>query len=539
MGFAGAQRIDERRRRRLAVTADESPATVRRRIDTAHVAASGGRSLDAGSPVLTWMPRARWPLAVATTASGVATLAAVVFAVWAESEAVWRPVAGVRSGRLLSSLCVALCLASAQLCYLVYWYRKRSRRDFAGLYRRWLTSAAACCVAAACVGTGVHGTLGRLASEQLPPAVWNTPAAGWVVPSAVVVLLLGPALWREMLAARAGAALLVVAACAIAANLLLQIGGRLLLPPGWVRLASELLTVAAVWSLFHSLWWHARHVVRVCNEPPKSGRLKATLRRAMPTRVRTQQPDAPAPVEVSGPKRRRRIANTAGSDVAVVDPDAPAVDADSPGRPGVTRRLLSAATAPVRVPLERVRARRVSAAERRELRREAKAAVKAEKAAARQASREEAAAAKDAAKVAKAEAAERKRAEVAARREEAAAARQAASDAKAAEKEQKRAARREKAAARPEPVQSGPSEPAPPPEPASDARDDRDRTPDTEGRSRRKRKQDRRDRSNERGDGGDASVENAADWNEDWSDGETGGNRKQSRKARKRRRDAA
>ena len=518
MGFAGAQRLDERRRRRLAGDAEPPRRVTKRRVDAAHVEEPPA-SREAGSPILTWMPRARWPLAVLTLLSGAALAAAVVLSVWAETRFQWAGTLGVRSGRLLATLGVGYCFATAVLCYLVFWFRKRSRQDFAGKYRRWLTAAAGFAGLGLLVGTGVHANLGGLLSDRLPPAAWNTPTACWLVPVATAAALVGPTLLCEMMAAGAGALLMLLGGVLAAVVAAVRLVGSLALDPVVCDTVCELACVVSLWALFHAAWWHARHVVRVCNEPPKSGQLRAKLRRAMPSRPRrVAAAEETESEEADEPKPRRRGRRPA----AEVEVNEEPAEEPAERAPGLLARVGGLVASPVTVPVRKagelkasmaasLADRRERRAEARRERLEAKEAAKAARAEAKELARLEAEEKRRAADEAKAAAAAEKEAAKEAAAREAAAAKEAKRQAKQEAADSKAAAR---AAAKAKPPEPAPAEEPPqPPQPPRELRVKKTRPAPEQ------------------------NYEEPDDWSEE--DGDYGGGGRKQRRKKKRRGNAA
>ena len=537
MSFAGARSVDARRRRRLATTV-ESPKRSRaiRRVDAAH-AEAGRSSFTSGSPVLTWMPRARWPLAVMTVLNAIAAVALAVGSVWGETQPRWRSSLGMHSGIAVPIATAVLLLLSAQLCGIIFWYRKRSRRDFNGRYQRWLTAAAALATATLVFGSGLHRGLGLLLSDRLPAAAWNTPTSCWLVPTATVVLFLGPSVLREMLAGGSGAVLLGAAAILAAALAALEMIGSVLITPGERAAVTAVGSFCVCWLLFHSLWWHARHVVRVCNEPPRAGQLRAKLRRAMPVRrvaaakdaaVVASAEDEAVVEEPNAPKRRRGRKPASDADAMSADADA-TEETEEPeiGRPGLFRRVGGAIAWPVTAPIaaagrggESWSARRATKAaereERRRLKQEKKEAAKKEK--------------QEQAELKKLAAEEKREAAAAAKRaaaEAAAAKKQGRLDQKAAAKQAKQQAADERTAAKRASAEQAKASV----ESALQTEAEQQHSPQEPSGSKRRQGRKQKNRSRQ-------PVEQPAEqeWNDEWSDEASEDNRRTGRKERKKRR---
>lgn len=408
MGFAGSSRLDDRRRRRIA-TDPESRSGKIRRIDPPHTdQLPVAVTVEAGSPILTLLPRAQWPLAVLTALAG----SLVALLVWAafrfDSHPLWGRVVGVSHGQAIT-VCTTLALfASSQICFIIYWFRKRSRRDFAGRYRRWLTASVACLFAAISTGTGLHHTLGHLASAAFPPYAWNTPEVCWTVPVGILVAFLGPALASEVRSVGVSIGLFPVSALAIAACLALYIVGDIAVAAETRQVAANVLSLVASWSLLVGFWWQARHVCRVSNEPPPKGQIRAELKRLIPKRKPRPAADEAASEATPGsesakPTRRRRKKTPDQDADAATETSAAAQDASRSLVSRASGLITAIAVAPfgsLRTKLQNWKATSAAAAETRKLAREERLKEKARL-------NEERLAAKAAAVTAKAEAKQR------------------------------------------------------------------------------------------------------------------------------------
>ena len=463
VGFAGSARLGERRRRRLASeTEPPKPSRKRRtRIDTAHSEDATFEPelsvpLTGETPLHALLPRRRWTLVATTIASFWLLVAAVYLSLVGEFNAQLQPLVGIDSGQLLRTLGTLLLAGSIQWCWVIYWYRKRGRRDFQGDYRRWLLAAATFAIALPCWTADVHRAFGRYASPRLPQAEWNTPDLCWMIPFGTAAVLYGFGLLREMLPMRlrglllaAGLGWLLLAATALLA------GPTVLQPVGCQRL-SLIATTMAFWCFFHCLWLQARHVVRVTNEPPRPERLRPlALREAMETGLlvaRNSQRIATSPYRVV----RESVSHWQSSRAEAA--------AERLAEKEARREQKEAARAAAIADREAMKQAKLEA---KQAALEAKQAAAEEKAAAKQAAAEERAAAKAAAADEKRAAADAKReaAEATAQEEAAAPAEQPAlpeidppSEQHQAEREagqsrrQRKASRRNQPAMRPEPT---------------------------------------------------------------------------------------
>ena len=305
LGFAGSARAGERRRRRLAT--DEwvaaKPKKRRHRIDAAHGDETPDEAdLSGESPLHSILPKRR-PILVGLTAVSFAALIGLVWlSIVGEHRPRWQQIVGFRSGHLLQTLGTMLLAGSVQWCGVIYWYRSRCRRDFAGDYRRWLLAGGTFALALPCWTANVHRAFGQLASESLTDIVarlgrlwpglvnpeWNTPDLCWMVPFGAAAVLYGFGLVREMLPLRLRGTLLLCGLGWLAMAAVTLLKGPSVMAPEACELLSIVCTTTAFWCLFHCLWLHARHVVRVSNEPPRPGSVQTlALRDAIEGSLKT------------------------------------------------------------------------------------------------------------------------------------------------------------------------------------------------------------------------------------------------------------
>ena len=293
LGFAGSTRVGERRRRRLA--SDEAGAAPKRkkrrhRVDAAHTQADDAApTLPEGeSPLDALLPAARWKLVLATAVSFWMLVGLIVVSVMGEHRPAWQAIVGFRSGHLLQTVGTLLLAGSVQWSAVIYWYRRRGRRDFAGDYRRWVLAGLTFAIALPCWTANLHREIGRDLSQrlaggfaglssiwpQLANPDWNTPDLCWMVPFGAAAALYGFGLLREMLPLRLRGVLLAAGLMwlSLAAVTILQ--GPHVMSPAACEMISLICSTTAFWCFFHCLWMQARHVVRVTNEPPRPGTVR-------------------------------------------------------------------------------------------------------------------------------------------------------------------------------------------------------------------------------------------------------------------------
>ncbi|MGQ0633918.1 MAG: hypothetical protein ACT4QC_04870 [Planctomycetaceae bacterium] len=327
--FAGSERLAERRRRRLAVEADEI-ALREGAVEPLELASAGNtrRFAHGGSaetrpvaqtaisplPVERLIPTAWWKyLAVGI---GLGALAAgTVAAGWYAPQ--WSEAAGVSFARVLSTgesratdwLASMFLLLAAQLALINWWGRSRSLKDFDGRYRLWMWTAAACLVTSFCAATGGHRLLGDLAEGYVPAHFRRKEALCWLVPVALIAMRLFLSLRREMLACGPSRWLLYVSAAGYvgAASLELdalpQVAGRVR------EITFQAMCLAGHLGLLMSMWLHARHVWHRTADPSAAPSRRSWIPRPhlkLPRLALTRKPSHnPDPDEGQAVERRR------------------------------------------------------------------------------------------------------------------------------------------------------------------------------------------------------------------------------------------
>ena len=283
--FAGSQRVGDRRRRRLAVGADDNadnlgrpselsaPAASFRAVDGAH--ADGLQtepSMSLHLAVAKVIPAEGWKYLVGgllALALGASLIIAGCFA--SELQTLAGP--GIsnlfahsngRVAQWFSSLLLLLC---AQLALLIWWTRSRSLEDFDGRYWLWIRTACVWLVLSGCVSVGAHNVALDTVLSIRPGLSREWANLCWIVPAAALGALLVGALVREMRGCRASCCLLLLA-CAghlSTAGLHLELES-FFSPVLRVVLIQVGLLIGHV-ALFVSMWLHARHVLYCSADP--------------------------------------------------------------------------------------------------------------------------------------------------------------------------------------------------------------------------------------------------------------------------------
>lgn len=341
--FAGSQHVGERRRRRLAVEADEcadpsvrrheaaSPEGGARFIDRPHGDAAPVDDLPAGTlPITQIIPPERWKYAV----GGVLLLAlngALLAAGWLAPrlsaamgpacERIFSAGTGTAT-KWYSGLLLGL---AAQLALIIWWARSRSLKDFDGRYWLWTRVAAVWLAFSGCIA--VDG--GRAAVETLrhfrPELSEKWSALAWLAPATTIGFWIARGLVREMRGCRASRILFATAIACYAAAGGFDLGLGSSLEPQALALLSQAGLLTGHAALFFSMWIHARHVIHCSFDPaqasqrrwriprphfrmPQIPSLKNLRRREETSRI---EPAASAP---EARRNRERVPDTAEND---------------------------------------------------------------------------------------------------------------------------------------------------------------------------------------------------------------------------------
>ena len=275
--FAGANSVDDRRRRRLA--ADEPAVPVRQ---PAVERTLPTRRPTGRFPLRRIVPRSPWKAA----GLGVVALTTAVFTLAVGHLAPVRsgsigPAATeflAVDGRLPRTLAGLMLLVAGQLAWLIRWARGRSLRDFHGRYRLWGRVASLSIFAAVALLTDAHvaaaQTLVWLAGvtpvQSAAQATYATLC--WTVPAALVLILMAWPLQREMSGCRVSRGLMLCAVGIWLTALGLQIAfatSSNLLPRLFIEVPATAGLLIGATAAATGLLFHAQHVVYVCAEPPE------------------------------------------------------------------------------------------------------------------------------------------------------------------------------------------------------------------------------------------------------------------------------
>jgi hypothetical protein len=329
--FAGSQRLGDRRRRRLAVEADEgmdSPdrTGTARSIEGAHTSPlSVDAPLNSKSPISRLIPAEWWKYLLAAIGL-LATSASLLVAGWKSAELTSALGPGFeRLFALPDSAAVrwfsgVLHLLSAELALLIWWARSKSQSDYDGRYWLWIRVACIWLISSACLATGAPAAICETIHHFRPDFAARMLILSWLAPAAVIGAFVAFGLVREMRDCRWSRALLLLAAGAyvVAAGLALEFEAFVAADVRLVTIQGSLL--AGHVGLVISMSWHARHVLHCTAEP--AARPVSTWRiprphfrlPRLPRFGRKPDLDAAAPGDVARNVRRKRPAKSTAAD---------------------------------------------------------------------------------------------------------------------------------------------------------------------------------------------------------------------------------
>ncbi|MEZ6055560.1 MAG: hypothetical protein R3C01_02535 [Planctomycetaceae bacterium] len=270
--FAGSRCVDERRRRRLAQEADV-PASESKSSGTLDAVDSEDRTeyQEGDSPADSLITPKLWKHTV---------LALVVMALWGgmlflgvradASKGSISGLVGLKEGKLTTFFSTVMLLAAGQLSLINLWYRSRSRKDFSGSYKLWFYASIGWLICCAATASGAHITAAEAVLRAHPIAAWNIRSLLWLVPAAIMMLPLSKLLLREMRDCRGSCRWLKGAALLAGLWVATHLMGEHLLTSSQQLLSGAALATGWPMLLALSMLIHARHVIHVSNEAPKT-----------------------------------------------------------------------------------------------------------------------------------------------------------------------------------------------------------------------------------------------------------------------------
>ena len=288
--FAGSQRVGDRRRRRLAVGADDSaenpnvdnpvrpielsaPAGGFRAADSPHTDDQPAEQATSPSlPLAGLVPAEGWKF-LAGGLLGLAVGAGIVIAGYfaprfqSISGTAISDLLALPNGRLAQWFSSLLLLLSAQLALLIWWARSRSLEDYEGSYWLWIRTAGFWLAFSGCVSVEAHNLALTTLLKIRPGLSQQYASLCWMIPSIGLAALLVGALVREMCGCRTSRALLLLAcACHLsAAGLHLEFDT--ILSPMLRAVLVQVGLLTGFVTVFVSMWLHARHVLHFSADP--------------------------------------------------------------------------------------------------------------------------------------------------------------------------------------------------------------------------------------------------------------------------------
>lgn len=295
-GFAGSERVGERRRRRLAVESEGSEQPLPRTSGIGDpllrfFASTGteAKQLTAcNCPTATFVSAPAWKhWAVVLGGIVISSGALLAGLTWPE----WGPGYGPGLARLLKTtsspvvtwLYTLVLFMAAQCATLILWARSRSERDFHGNYRIWGWAAATWLLFSFVVATQAHLALSETVLYHIH---WKTPGATlwcWLLPAAAWGWGIGLRLEPELRTDRAGHWMFLAAGAwymAVAGILCQQEVWPNACPTQLSAILAAAFQLLGHASLFLSTSLHARYVLLFSAEPPAIKR-RATARAAI------------------------------------------------------------------------------------------------------------------------------------------------------------------------------------------------------------------------------------------------------------------
>ncbi|MBT5018458.1 hypothetical protein OAF42_03855 [Planctomicrobium sp.] len=271
--FAGSRSLDDRRRRRLATESDADT--------TSKSKSSSKKTPDSSASSITqdvesirsdvvaeesMIPRALWKVCL----YGCGGISAWIFLLWVNLNlplsSGLREVFSPQAGTAFRLFSIFSLFVTSQLCFAIWWYRSRSRKDFGGRYRIWAWAGCFWSLTCLILGLGLHEPLAKFAYQTWPIYTWKPELLYWFVPFSIGVLALHQLISLDMRHSRSSRTLwnsTFICGCLTAGSLF---GGDIV-----VRESLRPLLNAGLFSVWHfmisfTLLFHARFVVHVTNE---------------------------------------------------------------------------------------------------------------------------------------------------------------------------------------------------------------------------------------------------------------------------------
>ena len=270
MQFAGASATGDRRRRRLAVSGDD---TGRDGVTPEEKGAEMESELVASAAAAPWVPATELRVWIYAAVMGLLLVALTIamvsplFSLPGLNRFTDHLLRGSRPP-LLNVVQTLLLALSTQMGLLIGWYRSRCKLDFAGRYRVWPWAIGLFGVATFCSATQLQQTVGEVLGQG-PWLNWRGETVAWLLPWCLAGLPISLLLDRDVRNGRSSLIMLRCAGGLWLACALVQLYQIELQSQAWYAAVRQLLPLYASFALFLGLWLHARIVAYVCPDPPK------------------------------------------------------------------------------------------------------------------------------------------------------------------------------------------------------------------------------------------------------------------------------
>ena len=352
--FAGSQKLDERRRRRLALESEDAPvarrgapkkepATTGNRL-TVHPAEIPAPESVATFPLAILVPQAVWKhfaIALAVLLAGVIFLVPGIRLAGTPAEQI--PVFELI--RLPQSSAIRwyfslLLIVIAQSGLVVGWIRSQSRKDFRGQYRVWTKLVLGCLISSFCLATNAHHLLTVSLEPWLPRPVPHFDPLAWLIPAAGLVAGLFWFLHAEMRDCRLSLRILELTGVIFTVAVGLQLPWQVLPAGAWTSVAPTGVLLLGYGLLLLATTLHARHVIYYTAEPSQVRRLARVPRPHFGwLSLKMFRRSAPIPEKEATPKPARKprsaksqSANSASEQGSSAPPVEPAAKAEPGSR---------------------------------------------------------------------------------------------------------------------------------------------------------------------------------------------------------------
>lgn len=269
--IVGSKSLDDRRRRRLAVNGDGTPA------ETSPPEESSWRiesELVMSAAAAPWVPAYEWRIWTYGAMLGL-ILIAVSFAL--SQPLAFRPELAPLTKHLLQGSRPVLAVVIQtmfwflcfQLAILISWYRAQCKLDFNGRHRVWPWAAAFCGLAAFCSATNSHVFLGEIVSQG-GWIGWRSETVAWLLPVFVAAIPLTVLLDRDVRRGRSTVYTIRTAWFLGLTAAGLELFASDLHEQFWYPAVRSIVPLFFGATLFLGFWLHARVVAFVCPDPPES-----------------------------------------------------------------------------------------------------------------------------------------------------------------------------------------------------------------------------------------------------------------------------